>query len=239
MIRVAIVLGVLIAIGYPFGITLWDWAKLLIVPAVIAAGGVWFAEQRSQDEALQAYLDQMAQLLTDKERPLRRAQPGDNVSVVAWAATKTVLRRMGRERKGNVLRFVNEAGLINKHRPVFRLSGADLRGADLKESFLRDANLRGADLSGANLSEADLSGADLSEADLNGAILNGARLGSARQIVVLPDGGAKPAKPHPADLRQADLSHADLTEALGWTHEQLDSAKSLEGATMPDGSKHP
>src|SRR5215211_969496 len=73
-IVVVVLLGILTLIGLPFGITLWEWVKLLIVPAVIAAGGVWFnrqqrereikiAEQRSQDEALQAYLDQMSQLL--------------------------------------------------------------------------------------------------------------------------------------------------------------------------------
>jgi hypothetical protein len=89
-----ILLGILTLIGVPFGITLWEWLKLLIVPAVIAAGGLWFnrqlrdremeiAEQRAQDEVLQAYLDEMSQLLTDKDRPLHKAQPGDNLSSVA------------------------------------------------------------------------------------------------------------------------------------------------------------
>jgi hypothetical protein len=45
-------LGTLIAIGYSYGITLWDWANLLIVPAVIAGGGVWFANQRASIERL-------------------------------------------------------------------------------------------------------------------------------------------------------------------------------------------
>jgi hypothetical protein len=226
--------------------TPWDWTDLLIIPVVLAIGGYWFnrqqqsrefaiAERRSQDETLQAYLDQMASLLTDEERPLRRARPGDGLSVVAWAWTKTVLRRMGRVHKGNVLRFVNEAGLINKHSPVFHLSGADLHGADLRNSTLTDANLGGADLSEADLCDANLRGADLSEANLNGAILNKARLGTARVSVVLPDGGAEPAEPNPADLRRADLSQANLKGAQGWTHEQLDQAKSLKGATMPDG----
>jgi hypothetical protein len=30
----------LVAIGYSDGITLWDWSKLLVVPAAIAAGGL-------------------------------------------------------------------------------------------------------------------------------------------------------------------------------------------------------
>jgi hypothetical protein len=38
-------LGILTLIGLPFGITLWDWIKLLIVPAVIAGGGLWFNSQ--------------------------------------------------------------------------------------------------------------------------------------------------------------------------------------------------
>jgi hypothetical protein len=65
---------VAILIGYRYGITLWDWIKLLIVPAVIAGGGLWFnaqqrerdqqiASDRAQDEALQAYLDQMSDML--------------------------------------------------------------------------------------------------------------------------------------------------------------------------------
>jgi hypothetical protein len=70
-IRIGIFLGLLVAIGYYYEITIWDWMKLLIVPAVIAAGGLWFnrqqrerelhiADQRSQDEALQAYLDEIS-----------------------------------------------------------------------------------------------------------------------------------------------------------------------------------
>jgi hypothetical protein len=33
-------LTVAVLIGYRYGITLWDWIKLLIVPAVIAGGGL-------------------------------------------------------------------------------------------------------------------------------------------------------------------------------------------------------
>ncbi len=78
----------------------------------------------------------------------------------------------------------------------------------------------------------------MAKVELNGAVLKGARLGTARVFVVLPDGGTEPAEPHPADLRQADLSQANLQWAQGWTHEQLDQAQSLEGATMPDGRQY-
>src|SRR5215210_3688063 len=67
--------------------TLWDWLGLLIVPVVLAIGGYLFtrsesnatreaAERRAQDETLQAYLDQMGQMLLDADRPLRRSTHG-------------------------------------------------------------------------------------------------------------------------------------------------------------------
>jgi hypothetical protein len=196
VIRIAIVLGVLITIGYSYGITLWDWAKLLIVPAVLAAGGVWFnqqqrerelqiAEQRAQDEALQGYLEQISHLLTDKERPLRRAKPGDDLSTVARARTLTVLPRLDRERKRSVMQFLYESGLIYKDSLVLDMSEADLRGAyliganlsetNLSETYLSGANLIGAALAGANLIGANLIEADLSGADLIETYLSGGR----------------------------------------------------------------
>jgi hypothetical protein len=68
------VLTLAVLIGYRYGITLWDWLKLLVVPAVIAGGGIWFnqrqqardqvsADRRTQDDALEAYLDDMTDLM--------------------------------------------------------------------------------------------------------------------------------------------------------------------------------
>jgi uncharacterized protein YjbI with pentapeptide repeats len=94
------------------------------------------------------------------------------------------------------------------------LSGANLSGATLSRATLYNAHLIGAHLSGANLSGADLIYADLSGADLSGASLNGAFLWGA-------------------DLSGANLSNAKITQT------QLNAAKSLKGATMPNGSKHP
>jgi hypothetical protein len=165
-VRIAIavvLLGILTPIGQPFGITLWAWVKLLIVPAVIAAGSIWFnrqqrerelevESQRTQNEALQAYLDKMTELLVvhglgkpqDDEHKLQE----DTVRTVAWARTKTVLRRLDGNRKGAVLRFLNEADLIRKGRPIIRsLAGADLVKANLKGSVLRDTALQEADRS--------------------------------------------------------------------------------------------
>jgi hypothetical protein len=167
---IALVLGAIIVIGgYKQGwvwtgltkeITLWDWLKVLAVP--ITVGGAvpvlnWLQkrrdldieDQRGQDAALQAYLDQVSELLTDKDRPLHRARPGDQLSMVARARTLTVLTRLDGVRKGSIVRFLYESGLIDdKAGPVISLKDADLRGAALEWALLSDANLSGANLEG-------------------------------------------------------------------------------------------
>jgi hypothetical protein len=190
-------------------------------------------DQRAQDEALQTYLDQIGKLLLDKdilEEDKLSWQPGDEVvRKLARARTLTVLRRLDSGRKRSVVDFLYEANLIKRAfppppslpvpPPVIELGSpdshygaADLSGADLRGAILTRAAVGGdLDHKGANLSEADLRDADLSFAYLRNANLNG-----------------------------ADLSGADLSDARGVTEEQLeDQAQTLEGAIMPDGSKHP
>jgi hypothetical protein len=186
--------------------------------------------QRAQENALPAYVDQMVRLLNDKDRPLRQSQRGDEVSILAKGQTLRVLPRLDGERKARVLQFLYETGLIIKERAVVELLGADLRAADLRGANLRRANLRGADLSRANLGGADLTGADLREANLRETNLHWADLISANLR------GAYVGR---TDLSLADLSLADLRDVKELTAGQLDQAYSLEGATMPDGSKHP
>jgi uncharacterized protein YjbI with pentapeptide repeats len=222
-----VLLIVAILIGYRYGITLWDWIKLLIVPTVIAGGGLWFnrqqrereletADRRTQDEALQAYLDQIGQLLLDKDRPLRQSKVGDEVRTLARARTLTVLRRLDSERKGNVVQFLYESGMIGVTEAVLVLIGANLSGANLERAYLRGANLRGANLRGAILFYADLSGASLSEADLRGATLIDAILDVT-------------------DLSGANLSGANLETAnleREGNYEYIGSRVNLSGSDM-------
>jgi hypothetical protein len=134
---------------------------------VIAGGGLWFnyqqrereleiarkqrkqelaiAEHRTQDEALQAWLDQMSgMLIPNTDQPsLYKARPGDGLSSVARARTLTVLPRLGGDRKARVVQFLYESGLISSMHPVLDLSGADLGGADLSRADLSGSILDG------------------------------------------------------------------------------------------------
>jgi uncharacterized protein YjbI with pentapeptide repeats len=142
------------------------------------------------------------------------------------------------------------------------LIGLKLRGANLSGVFFNNTGFTGADLSGANLSRAvflkcslmlaNLQGATLSgaffveETSLIRADLSGANLsGSLFQDVDLEEAnlsnanlvGATITK---ANLNGTDLSNANLKDATGITIEELEKqAISLQGATMPDGTKHP
>jgi len=67
------------------------------------------ADQRAQDEALQAYLDQMSQLMLD--RKLLEAEQGDPVHTLALARTSTVILRLDAEHNESVTRFLINSGL--------------------------------------------------------------------------------------------------------------------------------
>jgi hypothetical protein len=198
-----------------------------LIGALVALGGVFTAQmvsialddrrtqearelevQRAHEAALQNYFEVVGELLI--EQPLRRASPGDNLSTVVRAQTLSVLEGLDPDRKRILLLFLYESGLIYKRRPVVSLAAAKLSGAKLSEANLSGAYLHEANLHEANLHGANLSGAKLFYADLSGAYLSG-------------------------DLSRADLSGAVLKEARQWTEEQLMEARSLEGATMPDG----
>ena len=87
----------------------------------------------------------------------------------------------------------------------------------------------GADLGGADLVAADLTGAYISFADPSEDEIKEAMLPYLTQRGFTLIGG------NPSAVREANLKGA-----IGVTLEELEKqAKSLEGATMPDGSIHP
>jgi uncharacterized protein YjbI with pentapeptide repeats len=242
--------------------TLRDWLGPVIVPLIaglfVVGLTAWFnnelnerqqrledqraeaerevADQRAQDEALQAYLDQMNTLLLEKDLS------DDKVKTLIHARTVTVLSRLDPGRKTQVMRFLDEVDLLQRRvdeggsitREVYgvpismarvdessdaiSLANADLSGADLIDVRLFRADLTNADLSDAKLhyaSEASLVEANLTNADLTDfhplhSHLRGADLTSAN----LTNANLIGADLSDAKLPGADLSDVDLTNAL-------------------------
>jgi hypothetical protein len=239
------------------GMTVRDWLPIvgaLLIPLAVAAGTWWItwqqgriadqraeadrelAEQRAQDEALQAYLNQMSSFLLEKDLRLstrdNATEDSKEARNLARARTLTVLRTLDSRRKEQVMQFLMEAALVQTEggkQPIVELSGAylndtdlvtaDLGGAELSDANLSDANLGSANLRGAILNAAYLFGANLSDADLSGAYVSRANLSGA-------------------NLSDANLFGANLEGTQEVSDEQLAEAKSLTGATMPNGQKY-
>jgi uncharacterized protein YjbI with pentapeptide repeats len=225
------------------------------------------AEQRAQDETLQAYLSQMSQLMLERKlleaepgdpvHTLAQARTSTailsldaehNESVTRFLinsglAVKSdpsprLLTEIALENATLSHAHLPNAGLSDADLSDADLSGAELPHADLSEAVLGEADLSDAILSGANLSPANLSGADfsranLSDADLSPAILSGADFSRAWLVGTnLSKTSLDEADLSEAVLRGANLSHAYVSE------EQLAAARSLAGATMPNGQKY-
>jgi len=172
--------------------TLWDWMQLLIIPVILALGGWWLASserkaeiekarlqketeiqitlEKQRQDALQAYLDYMTTLILD--RNLREASSDSDIAAIATARTHATLRMLDSVRKGILIRFLVEAGLITNTEvvdeeivdclPVLELEGADLRGVELTDvTFWRGLVLHGANLSDALLERISFGRSDL------------------------------------------------------------------------------
>jgi len=233
---------------YIRGKTLWDWMELFIIPLFLAGAAFYLnrsereadrqrieeqsklqnertekqailerqiATDRQQEAALQSFLDRMADLLLQENL---RVSENEELRNVARIRTLTVLRGLDEKRKGMVLLFLQESGLISSV-PIINLKGANLLGTDVLGDVIRVADLRGAHLIETNLVKAklnwaDLSGADLTRADLTGAALEFATLDQANLCAaILPGAHLNNAKLNGADLRGINLENAQLLSA--------------------------
>lgn len=254
---------------YHRGKTLWDLLQLLIIPLVLAGVGLLFNRSetirqesisldRQQEEALQSYLNNMENLLF--ERNLRTADRNSEVRDIARARTLTVLHGLDPGRKSAVITFLYEAALIYKSNassnvsyPIIGLGGADLVGADLKYTLLDQVSFRGANLNNAQLQGSHLWDADLVHADLVGANLERAYLWHTSFFRA----NLQEANLWGADLEYTSFLFSDLQNAdLRYTHLQgtnfeganltnarvdLDSLEFVElseRTIMPDGTKY-
>ncbi len=190
--------------------TAWDLLQLLIVPAVLAAIALLFnasqasrdrsredrriqedralAEEARRDATLEAYFTKISDLILD--RRLDQSKEGSAVRQVARTETLVTVRRLDGRRRGDVVRFLDEAGLLEPANPAHpeRVGGGprvNLEGANLQDVELVGFNaagtslsLSGTDLRGAKLDDSFLSKVDFSRADLTNASFKRATLAS-------------------------------------------------------------
>ena len=234
-----------------------DWRELLpriILPSarwllaglilLAIGGGIWFAEQRQQADALQIQQQRQAALTAAEEQRETRllndytqrissiipqepqyGKTTDSTRTAASALTMNTLRQLNPEYKVALLRYLYKRKLIDDDFRVVILQGADFHGCNLAGLDLSDT-----DLTGANFSQADMHNVKLLSATLIAVNFNSTNLAGA---------DIKSADLHNADLRNANLAGADLEGTIGKSIEQLLQAHSLAGARLPDGSVQP
>jgi uncharacterized protein YjbI with pentapeptide repeats len=193
------------------GKTTWDWMSLLLG----ALAGAYVA-------VLTTFLTHTQTTELEAQRQMIEEQRRQDAAVETYAdqmvtlfATKDYLDETQED----------ETRTLARARTLAAFENADLTHKKSLIRFLYDAQLiQGrvppVSIDGANLTGVNLNDVDLREANLSGATLRNAVLGNT-------------------DLSGADLSYANLTDAEGVTNEELDQqARSLEGATMPNGQKY-
>jgi uncharacterized protein YjbI with pentapeptide repeats len=223
-VGIVALLTVVILIGYHYGISLWDWLKLLVVPAVIAGGGLWFnsrqqerqqednrqqqergtelAERNTQNTLLQTYLDQINNMVLDGTLPtIPPRQMLTSPLLLDRGEFKELLAA-----QSQTAALFEALAPERKRFAVMYLAGTGLLRRFFPILHMGGMNLRNTKLSALSLSDLFLAGASLVEADLSGSYL------------VF------------TDLRWADLEQADLT-SVNLQDANLESAN-LESANL-------
>ena len=213
---------------YQQGKTLWDWLQLLIIPAVLAVAALLFnlATTRTEQKIAAQRYEQDQHIALDKQREDLLQTYLDRMSELLLEkqlhspAAPYEIRNVTRDEVRNVARV----------RTITILFQLDARRIGYVFAFLREAGLMSTtsesivSLKQANLNKINFSQAMINEVDLREANLFEANLSEA-------------------NLSEANLSDAILSDAIlskaKVTEEQLKKAKSLEGTTMPNGSKNP
>ncbi len=171
------------------------------------------ALNQQRQVTLDNYLNDISALVLGKG--LSGAKPQPAVKALAVARTDTAVRNLDGSRRGVLIRYLWDAGLIRGKSPVVYLHKADLDGAVFKNAYLYDANLGTDFLAGADFYGADIHGAILSWADLSGANLTKANLGcnTTNQFDVSVGILARARSTNCTDLKHANLSDANLQSA--------------------------
>ena len=193
--------------------TLWNWLDILLIPLILSFIVYLFNRSQRASElrisltnnraaALQDYLDRMTDLMLSGKLNSRAKK--SETKIIARARTLTVLDDLSPEQKGYVLRFLKEANLIDKPKPVIDIRGVNLTGVDLFPARLDQMSISSVNFDRAKLARADfydssLSGASFEYADLEKANFKKADLNYSYFAY--------------SDLFEADLSDAALIKA--------------------------
>jgi len=248
-----------------------DWLQLLVIPIILALLG-WFitwynnaqqqklADNKQRDVVLTQYIQNMKELLLDKNHALRESKENDVSRDVARALTTTTLQQLTSDEdkngqnkhKASVLLFLSLSNLIKTQCPQNKDKPQQCDESWLKNHYrfwsehqelrlespivmLGSALLGGdIDFSGADLKEGYLEESDLNSVNLSNANLTGAYLKRANLAATRLDN----ANFKNAQLGGAQLFQAYLFNAKNLTNKQIKSACNWEEAVYTEADEN-
>jgi uncharacterized protein YjbI with pentapeptide repeats len=197
--------------------TLWDWMDLLIIPLAVGILAWSFKEaekekanrseeERSQNESLDSFIKIMTELII--KHNLTNEKSSFESRTIARTRINLAFSNLNKVRKGQVLQFLFESGLIDKT-PKINILGADIKGAVLDGIVLSQAEIKGvyfnkASIKSSNLNRTVFTGCDFSGADLSDSLVNETDLSYTN---------LSRAKLKNMDLTSVNFEGADLTKA--------------------------
>ena len=224
---ITLITGLMIITGEPAGLgEVIVGSSGFIVATIVLLSIAYFIwrnyvkpQAGEQDRALQNYFaDVESRLHEDPPTRLRDYLRRETPGLVALLETPA---------KRDLLLFLYESRILSDTAKI-DLGGLDFRNVDLSRIDLSGANLSGIHLTGASLTRALLKGVNFKDASLKRADLSYAHLERANLWE--------------ADLRKASLARSNLREAnltdARVNEDQLQTAASLEGLTLPSGAPY-
>ena len=249
------------------GKTLWDILEILLIPAFLSAGVIWLnwkirstekekVEEQQREIALQMFIDKMSIFVRGREdTPLNQRE-----RILSRTYTITTLRMLDGFRKGILIQFLFEAGLLNiqTENPLnlrwadfsnsqmdylvllfSNFRGCYMKNASMKNVFMRGSNLSRANLDCVNFQNAylkmtDFSNSSLVEANLDNAVLSYANFYAADlNSAIFSNSFLEGANFSFSNLMNTDFSNAKLFD-VKFEGAQLKNCI-FDNASMPDG----
>jgi uncharacterized protein YjbI with pentapeptide repeats len=209
--------------------TLWDYAKVFLIPVSIGLLGAYqgwlqwrISADNEQSKILSEYLSAMANYL-EQSSTLQAQSAVDSTNQVkaeyakqvARARTLNTLRQLDPNRKALLIKFLYESKLALKKCPTNSDGTTNFAGCEPSLLQLSDASLNKMafdipiDLKGIDLTRARLAESTLTNVDLEGARLTDAVLDKANLVGTF----LKKAEMEKVKLRDAKLVEATLNDA--------------------------
>jgi uncharacterized protein YjbI with pentapeptide repeats len=197
--------------------SLWDWLDLLIIPFAIGIVAWSFKEaekeksnkneeERAQNDVLDSFIKIMTDLITNYS--LANSKSTLETKIIARTRINLALNRLNAIRKGQVIQFLFESGLIDQN-PQIKLLGGNIKDALLDGIVLSEAEIKGAYFNNAsikcsNLNRAIFTSSNFTSADLSNSLVENTDFSYTNLTKTKLKG---------MDLRSANFEGANLTKA--------------------------